>query len=262
MKSDGIKTISFKDVKIDDISYDGVLKVLNRALNDHYPCYVCLTDVSNVMMASKNQALRVAINNSILSLADGTPLAWYGWMLGCKDIERISGADLMEHLFADMAGRKHYLLGDTQETIARVKETARKISPTIDIDGYSPPFKDFDEADNKQMLQMINESNPDIVWVSFGGGKQEKWMRENVSRLNHGVMIGVGAAFKFVVGDLITPPKAIQRMGLQWIIRLGQQLVKDPRNWLRVVKERELVKSKVDFVLALPREIKLGRSGR
>ena len=45
-------------------------------------------------------------------------------------------------------------------------------------------------------------------------------MYQNMNRLNRGVMAGVGAAFKFYIGDLYIPPKIIQKMGMQWIFRM------------------------------------------
>lgn len=259
MKSEDIACVYYKNVKISNICYRNVHNAVQDVIQNKQRGYICLTDVSNLMAASKNEQLQAAINESLFSLADGTPLAWYARMVGCKEIERISGASLMKRFFADMKGCKHFLLGDTEQTISRVIAEARKINNRIEISGYSPPFKEFDDKDNLEMMLKIREAKPDIIWVSFGGWKQEKWMNRNIASLDSGVMIGVGAAFRFLIGDIITPPQVFQDMGLQWLFRLLQHLARDPKDWLKTVRERELMKSKKDFLVFLPQEVKKAR---
>lgn len=254
-----VDSIKYKNVKISNINYQNVIGVVHKALENRQPGYICLTDVANLMVASKTEQLQTAINGSLLSLPDGMPLAWYGRLVGCKEIERISGASLLTRLLVDMGGFKHYLLGDTEETIDRIIAKARTVNREIKISGHSPVFKVFDDNDNRQMMEKIRKADPDIIWVSFGGGKQEKWMHQNIGALDRGVMIGVGAAFRFYLGDIVTPPKIFQSMGLQWVFRLAELFAKDPVNWLKHVKERDLLKSKVLFVVNLPSEVKSAR---
>jgi len=259
MKYQDLEYISYKKVKISNSSYQNVYNTVKNVIKDKQRGYICLTDVSNLMKASKNEQLQAAINASLFSLADGMPLAWYARMVGCKEIERISGASLMKRLFADMDDCKHYLLGDTEQTIDKVIAEAKKINCKIRISGHSPPFKEFDDKDNSEMLDKIRKAEPDIIWVSFGGWKQEKWMNQNIASLDNGVMIGVGAAFRFLIGDIITPPQIFQSMGLQWLFRMIQHLARDPRDWLKIVREREILISKKEFIVGLPHEVHMAR---
>ena len=163
------------------------------------------------MSAANNIDLSKAINESLLSIADGAPLAWFAKLAGLKRIERVAGFDLLKGLLESPNGLKHFLLGDTEKTINQVIKKARKKNNSLSIAGYSPPFKNqFSEDDNILIFEKINNEDPDIIWVSFGGGKQEKWMHQNIHRLNRGIMAGVGAAFKFYTGNLYSPPKIIQ----------------------------------------------------
>lgn len=259
MRIEEVAYVSYRNVKISNVSYKNVCNSVRNVIENDQRGYICLTDVSNLMVAAKNKQLQEAINASLFSLADGTPLAWYARMVGCKEIERISGASLMSRLFADMIDCKHYLLGDTEQTISKVIAEAKKINKNIKISGHSPPFKEFDDKDNLEMLDKIREAEPDIIWVSFGGWKQEKWMNQNISNIDKGVMIGVGAAFKFLIGDIVTPPQIFQIMGLQWLFRLTQHLLRDPKDCLKTLREREILVSKKEFLLGLPHEINLAR---
>ncbi len=253
MTSSSLQFVHFRGVKINNTSYRNAYETIKHTVETDGKGYVCLTDVGNVIRATGDPYFRETLNRSLLSIADGMPLAWYTKLVGGREIERISGMDLMIKLFAENDGHKHFLLGDTEQRINRVIAKAREINGNIQISGYSPPFKEFDDEDNRLMIERLNRENPDIIWVSFGGGKQEKWMRDNISMLNRGVMIGAGAAFKYLIGELKTPPRIIQNMGLQWVYRNVQRLLYEPR------KNRKsfmwILKWKMLFVLHFPGEV-------
>ena len=247
------QSVQFRGVKINNICYSNVYKTIANLVKSDGKGYVCLTDVGNVIRATVDPSFRENVNCSLLSLADGMPLAWYTKLVGGKEIERISGMDLMIKLISENDGHKHFLLGDTEERINKVIEKAKEINADIQISGFSPPFKEFDADDNRLMIDMLNRENPDIIWVSFGGGKQEKWMHDNIHMLNRGVMIGAGAAFKWLIGELKPPPKIIQNLGLQWVSRNLQRLLHEPR------KTRKsflwILKWKMMFVMHFPGEV-------
>jgi N-acetylglucosaminyldiphosphoundecaprenol N-acetyl-beta-D-mannosaminyltransferase len=245
----------FKGIKITDINSTTLQNIVDDILSESDKAYFCLTDVGNLMRAQEDFQLAVAINGATLSIADGTPLAWFGKLTGHRNVQRISGVDLFQRLI-QLTNYSHFLLGDTPETQKKVIGKARKNNPNLRIDGYSPPFKaEFSTTDNQNILDQINKQKADIVWVSFGGGKQEKWMLKNHAGLKHGIMIGVGAAFKFYIGDLTIPPKIIQRMGLQWTSRL----MKNPKRWMT----KGQFKYRLFFSLSFPHElIKTGHLDR
>jgi N-acetylglucosaminyldiphosphoundecaprenol N-acetyl-beta-D-mannosaminyltransferase len=210
---------NFRGIKINNVRLENIIEIITAKI--YQKGYICVNDVRNVINASVNRAFCNAINESLLSIADGTPLAWYGRLIGLKRIQRVAGFELMATMLESENSFKHYLLGDTEETINRVIEKARKTNTNIRIVGQSPPFrKKFSEHDNEMICEKINREDPDIIWVSFGGGKQEIWMHQNIGKLRRGVMVGVGAAFRFYIGDLYIPPKLFQKLGMQWFFRM------------------------------------------
>ena len=210
---------NFRGVKIDNVRLENIMEIITAKINQKG--YICVNDVRNVIIASGDRVFGNAINESLLSIADGTPLAWYGRLVGFKRIQRVAGFELMATMLESENSFKHYLLGDTEETISRVIEKARKTNANIRIVGQSPPFrKQFSEHENEMICEKINREDPDVIWVSFGGGKQEIWMHQNIDKLRRGVMVGVGAAFRFYIGDLYIPPKLFQKLGMQWVFRM------------------------------------------
>lgn len=259
MKRNEAEDIMFMGVKISNVSYRRAYDTIREIINNNGKGYVCLNDVGNIMEATRDNDLRMAITQSTFSLPDGMPLAWYGRLVGCTEIERISGMSIMKRMFSERDGFKHYLLGDTDQTIAYVIEEAKKLNEEIRIVGHSPPFKNFAEEDNREIMRKVKRADPDIIWVSFGGGKQEKWMHQQLQSLDRGVMIGAGAAFKWLIGDIVSPPTILQTMGLQWLYRLVQEVAKNPKGSVDWCKRRKFVKNKVTFLANFPREVTVAR---
>lgn len=55
-------------------------------------------------------------------------------------------------------------------------------------------------------------------------------MAAHIDRVDHGVMVGVGAAFDFLSGRKPWAPRWIQRSGFEWLFRL----ITEPRRlWCR-----------------------------
>ena len=52
--------------------------------------------------------------------------------------------------------------------------------PEINIVGsISPPFRELTKEEDERFVKEINEADPDILFVSLGASKQEKWMAEH-----------------------------------------------------------------------------------
>ena len=69
------------------------------------------------------------------------------------------------------------------------------------------------------------------MWVALGLPKQEKWIYKNREKLKVPVVVGVGAAFKFLSGKVKRAPVWVGSLGLEWLWRL----ITEPKTtWKRV----------------------------
>ena len=62
------------------------------------------------------------------------------------------------------------------------------------------PFLPVEQFDYIKIARKIEEAHADIIWVSLGAPKQEIFMSRLKMHLKRGVIIAVGAAFKFISG--------------------------------------------------------------
>jgi N-acetylglucosaminyldiphosphoundecaprenol N-acetyl-beta-D-mannosaminyltransferase len=103
---------------------------------------------------------------------------------------------------------------------------------------YSPPFRPLTPEEDQQVIETINNKNPDIVWVGISTPKQERWMASHLEKLNAPVLIGVGAAFDFLSGNKPQAPLWMQKSGLEWFFRLATE----PRRlWRRYIQYPKFV---------------------
>lgn len=150
--------------------------------------------------------------------------------------ERIAGADLFEYEM-DRLNKKCgtvMFMGSSEKTLAKIVDQAAKVYPNLKVVTYSPPYKpEFDEADNKAIVDAINMTNPDLLWIGMTAPKQEKWTYSHWKELNIHCHVGtIGAVFDFFAGTAVRAPIWWQDHSLEWLYRL----CKEPkRMWRRYV---------------------------
>jgi N-acetylglucosaminyldiphosphoundecaprenol N-acetyl-beta-D-mannosaminyltransferase len=114
--------------------------------------------------------------------------------------------------------------GRNQGALVQLALNLRQRFPGLQIvGGYSPPYRELTSEEEEAVAAEINRSRADIVWVGIGAPKQEKWMARMRSRLDAPVLVGVGAAFDFHAGLVAQAPAWMQRLGLEWLFRLGTE---------------------------------------
>ena len=93
--------------------------------------------------------------------------------------------------------------------------------PDVETMYYSPPFKtEFTEEDNNQMVGIVNEFNPDILFVGMTCPKQEKWAVKNKEILKTGLIISVGNVFDWFAGTQKAIHPVWYKLRLAWLIRI------------------------------------------
>jgi N-acetylglucosaminyldiphosphoundecaprenol N-acetyl-beta-D-mannosaminyltransferase len=73
------------------------------------------------------------------------------------------------------------------------------------------------------VIEEIDRSHADVVWVGLSSPKQEHWMAAHLGKLDAPVLVGVGAAFDFLSGRKPQAPRWMQRSGLEWLFRLASE---------------------------------------
>lgn len=220
------KRVDILGIHVSVTNPDHAMSRLAQWISTGQRVHVCVCDVNSLLNAAADPHLADFYNRSGLTLPDGVPLVWAGRAAGFREIQRVCGPDLMPRALAasPATGWRHFFLGGSEGVAERLVEKARRDYPGIQIAGIAcPPFRPLTSAETDILVDQINDSGADIVWVAFGAPKQERWMAEHRDRLDASILIGVGAAFNFQVGDLSRAPRWMQTAGLEWLYRFTRE---------------------------------------
>lgn len=190
------------------------------------PHYIATANVDFTALALHDEELRRILLDAHLVVCDGMPLVWASRWLGNALPERVAGSDLVPKLLA-MAEERNwsvYFLGGQKEVAEMAVQKVQERHPKLKIAGVmSPPFKPLHDMDHATICAEIRSTHPDLLFVSFGCPKQEKWIALNYLSAGAPVTIGVGATIDFLAGHMQRAPLWMQKTGFEWLYRLLQE---------------------------------------
>lgn len=196
--------------------------------------YVCCANVHMVVEAYQDKAFNKMLNEADLVTPDGRPISVVIKLFDKIAQERVAGMDLLPVLLkeAEIRGKSVYFYGSTEEVLTKIQAQIATDFPKLRIAGIcSPPFRLLTEEEDQQIINLINDSGADLVFVSLGCPKQEKWMAMHKGKVN-ACMLGVGQAFLTYTGLEKRLPKWAQDLSLEWAYRL---YLEPKRLWRRYV---------------------------
>lgn len=200
---------------------DRIIELSGRKL----PSYVCFANVHMVVEASRDPQFKRVLDQATIVAPDGKPLSVFlKHVHGIKQ-DRVCGMDILPDLLkrAAAAGRSVYFYGGEQRCLDLIKAKAKREFPDLKIAGvYSPPFRQLTDEEKADDIERIRESGADLVFVSLGCPKQEKWMYENARKLN-ACLLGLGQAFTVYAELEKRLPKWMRALCLEWAYRLIQE---------------------------------------
>ena len=86
----------------------------------------------------------------------------------------------------------------------------------------SSPLRGEDKGGG-EILDLINSSSADFLFVALGPGTQEQWISDNLPNLRVKLTIGLGGTFDYLAGKSPPAPQIWAKMGLEWLWRLITQ---------------------------------------
>ena len=188
--------------------------------------YVAVADMHVITEAQHDPTFKHILTSADLVVPDGMPLVWLGRLYGHRLSRRVNGPELMLTFFetTSQKGYRHFLYGGAPGIPERLADILHRRFPGAVVTGtYSPPFRKLTTEEDLQVMEMIRQANPDVVWVGLGAPKQERWMHEHQDGLDVPVLVGVGAAFDINSGAKRQAPMWMREHGLEWLFRLLQE---------------------------------------
>ncbi len=229
----GMPRANILGVGVSTINMEMALDTIFDWVSNGEPHYVCVSNVHTIMESQRDQTLKRIHNCAGVVTPDGMPLVWLSRLMGFRHVERVYGPDLLLAVCerSTKPGYRHFFYGGAPGVAEKLAVRLQSRFPGLQVAGiYCPPFRRLTSEEDRGVVEQINSSKPDIVWVGIGTPKQDRWMAEHVGRLRAPVLVGVGAAFDFHAGLKKQAPVWMQKSGLEWSFRL---MTEPRRLWRR-----------------------------
>ena len=218
--------IKFLNTHVDNLTMNEALNVVDELVTQRTPSYVVTPNLDHIVTIETDSEFAEIYENANLIVADGKPLIWISKILKTPIKEKISGSDFFPKIceLAAYKGYSIYILGAAEGVGKKAAENLKNKYPDLKIAGtYSPAFG-FEE-DNRE-LQKIREkilkAKPDILAVSLGSPKGEKFIYRHLKEYDVPLSISIGATIDFEAGKIKRAPKWISAIGFEWLFRITQ----------------------------------------
>ena len=218
--------VAIDGIRVTCTTFDHVLSEMGRAIEQRSIYnYICITNTESMYHALRIAEHLTYINNSTFSLCDGIGSVIAGLAFGYK-IPRLNGPILMLKACDYGVSRnwRHFFYGGKEGVADLMAEKLTEKNPGLIVAGtYCPPFRQLTLEEEKKVIELIQDSKADIVWVGLGLLKQEKWIASHLNKIRVPWMVGVGAAFDYHAGTVPWAPQWMQAIGMEWLYRLFLQ---------------------------------------
>lgn len=209
---------------------------IEAAIAARAPRQICTANPEFLLAAQRDRAFCEVLVHADLVIPDGVGLLWAARWLGARLPERVAGSDLIYRMAERAAHRGWgvYLLGAGEGIAQKAGEILQARYPGLTIAGAFGGTPNVEAED--EIVKRIRAARPDVLLVAYGAPAQDKWIARHKARLGVPVSMGVGGAFDFVAGVAQRAPAWVQRLGLEWLHRLGQQPWRARRIFAAVVE--------------------------
>lgn len=210
-------------VPVDCVDMQAAVAEVDRMVRGDRCELVLAVNPEKVMAARQDPLLLETLQQAGLLIPDGIGVVLAARLLGAPKIGRVPGADLMPALCELAAARayKVYLYGATAEISGAAVDVLRESFPGLKIVGHTHGFAPQDRMTG--VIDGINQSGADILFVALGSPKQELWMSRHRDALRVKVCQGVGGSFDVLAGAVKRAPAAFRYANLEWLYRLLSQ---------------------------------------
>lgn len=256
------KRAYIKGLPISQESHQEVLDAMAQAIDKReVGRYISITNTESMYHGLRDEGHGRFIRNADFSLCDGVGVIVAGKAWG-HDIERFNGPVLQLEAsdFGRARGWRHFFYGGKDGVAEEMARRLKEQFPGLNVVGtYTPPFRALTPEEDQQVVDQINATQPDIVWVGLGLLKQERWIADHLHRVKAPWMVGVGAAFDYHAGTVPWAPWVLRALGLEWLFRLIiQPKLRAKRYWWSLVW---VIEAATEGLLKL-RFVRRGEPGR
>lgn len=215
----GIRVVPFE-------TYNQALECIEEAIESGRKSFWVAINPIKIYRALHEPELLNILQQMDVGTCDGVGISIASNILHRRSIKRITGCDLFYKLLS-LASRKQwgvYMLGASAQSNALARSELNKIYPDLRIVGWHDGYFE----DSHKVIEQINASKADLLFIAMGSPKQEYWICRHRQAINASFCLGVGGSFDVASGSIKRAPKIFRMTGTEFLFRF----VREPRKRL------------------------------
>lgn len=216
-----IKRVRVLGVPVDNVDISLALKYIDELItNNKKRNYILAVNAEKFMALQNDPFLKQIFENAALLIPDGVgAILAMRWCYGLT-AERVPGSELMPNICREAAkkGYKIFIYGSKEHINKGAVEKLNVLYPGIRIVGRCNGY--IGEEKMEGLINDINKSEADILFVALGSPKQEIWIKQYLPKLNVKVCQGIGGTLNAITGQTKRAPAFFQKLALEWFYRL------------------------------------------
>lgn len=218
-----MEKVNILGVHVDMVTINEAADLIMKFMNEDRVHAVYTPNSEIIMQAYRNTDFTDLLNRADLLTADGIGVVHASKILKKPIRERAAGYDIARKVLEKMNYSEHklFLFGGKPGVAEEAAKNLKKDYPELNIAGMrNGYFKDEDEA---EIVEQINSSGADMLFVCLGAPKQEQWIDRNRDKLNIRVAMGIGGSLDVFAGNVQRAPEIFCRTGMEWFYRLCKE---------------------------------------
>ncbi|ACL77215.1 WecB/TagA/CpsF family glycosyltransferase [Ruminiclostridium cellulolyticum] len=226
------KLVNIAGINIDNITMEQAVERVYSFIDSGKNHSVYTPNAEIMMDGITNKQLKEILNSADILVADGAGVVLASKILGKSVAEKVSGFDLAKNLLIASSKRpiKFFLFGGKPGIPERAHANVICDYPGAEIVGTRNGY--FSQEDESEIINQINNSGADVLFVCLGAPKQEQWIHKHKEQLNVKVCMGLGGTIDILAENVKLAPDFFRNHGLEWLYRL----YKEPWRFKRMLR--------------------------
>lgn len=218
-----MKKVNILGVKVDMVNIPQAADMIMEFFNKDGLHTVFTPNSEIIMAAYRDEEFCKILNNADLLTADGIGVVYASKILKKPIDERAGGYDIARLLLQKLnyTDKKLFLFGGKPGVAEKAKERLLKEYPELNIVGTRNGY--FKPEEESEIVDEINNSGADIVFVCLGAPKQEIWINKHKNELKVKVAMGIGGSLDVFAGEAKRAPDIFCKLGMEWFYRLCKE---------------------------------------
>ena len=222
--------IDVMGLKFDSMTMDEALSRAEALLRGDKAAYVVTPNAEIAYEALHDVQLREMLNGADLMLPDGAGVVLASKLLRTPVKQKVAGVDFAAGLLGilERNGQSLYLLGGKTGIGELAAQKMLEAHPQLRIAGIADGYF----RDEASVIEKINASGADALFVCLGAPKQERFMVQHRQELHVHLMAGLGGSLDAFAGTVQRAPAWMIRLNLEWLYRL----IREPKRFRRMLR--------------------------